>query len=165
MAVIYERNYMDTLPDEKFKPLVYQGTVFPKYKVSQYGGVIGPRGKKLKWQTETAGYPIFSISLTHKDRTSDKLKRLCTKTMARTMRVHRVVAETWMPIKENLPYLWQPMRYQLTDEHFELLTRMYVVDHIDGDPANPFLSNLQWVTTMENNSSNKPYFMKGLEVY
>lgn len=44
------------------------------------------------------------------------------------LRIHRLMAKAFLPNPENLPE----------------------VDHIDGNPHNNNLSNLEWVTTKEN---------------
>lgn len=55
---------------------------------------------------------------------------LCKDGERKTCFVHRLIAETLLPNPENKPH----------------------VHHIDGNRANPALSNLQWTTPKENNN-------------
>lgn len=71
-------------------------------------------GRVLSTNNDTSGYPSFIIRLNGK---------------RKTVRVHRVLAETFMPIKDS-----QQMQ----------------VNHIDGDKTNNVVTNLEWVTPSEN---------------
>ena len=62
---------------------------------------------------------------------SDKDGHLRTVMNGKTIKVHRVVAQTWIPNPENLP----------------------VVNHLDSDPANNKIENLEW-TTWSGNSQH-----------
>ena len=46
------------IEDEIWKPVVVHGVTVDSYKVSNYGNVIGPQNKKLKWTPR-------SLSLIH----------------------------------------------------------------------------------------------------
>ena len=62
--------------------------------------------------------------------------RLCKNGISKPYKVHRLVAEAYLPNPENLPQ----------------------VDHIDGNKMHNFLNNLQWITNRDNvrKSINKP---------
>ena len=62
--------------------------------------------------------------------------RLCKDGKVKNYKIHRLVAETYLPNPENLPQ----------------------VDHIDGNKMHNFLNNLQWITNRDNcrKSHNKP---------
>ena len=58
-------------------------------------------------------------------------------------RIHRLVAEAYLPNPENLPQ----------------------VDHIDNDKTHNYVNNLQWITNRDNNrkSKNKPILQYTIE--
>lgn len=82
----------------------------PAYRVNQYGDVLGIRGKLLKGFIHPKGYK--HVFLGNGD---------CSK-------VHRLVAQAFIPNPENKPE----------------------VNHKDGNKLNNHVSNLEWVTHLEN---------------
>ena len=83
-----------------------------------------------------------------------------------TIAVHRLVAETWMPIDdfppETLADDWNRVitpdmvGQPLMQENMKQWVRdTAVVDHRDADPTNNHVENLRWVTPKENNSHRK----------
>ena len=90
---------------------------FPKYSVSNKGSVLSfarcKNGKLLHKQKESIGY--FSVKLSE----NGKFK---------TILIHRLVAETFIPNPENKK----------------------TVNHIDGNKQNNFLEHLEWCTFSEN---------------
>lgn len=70
-------------------------------------------GRILKTRIDTDGYLLVDLNAGH-----DK----------KTFKVHRLVAEAFIPNPDNLPH----------------------VDHHDGDRANNHLANLKWATVKEN---------------
>ena len=94
---------------------------FPSYLIYEDGRVFSKRGKKfLKPCVTKRGYHI--VNLCH-----DKIKK------RKQNKVHRLVAEHYIPNPENKPE----------------------VDHIDRNRLNNNLKNLRWVTSSEN-QINKP---------
>lgn len=84
------------------------------YEVYEDGTVYGPRGKR-KFQKTRNGYFIFCV---RERGTGD----------AHTVVVHRLIAETFIPNKDNKP----------------------TVNHKDGNKENNSVSNLEWATYQEN---------------
>lgn len=91
----------------------------PKYKVNCNGDVLGVKGNLLKGFIHPKGYK--HVFLGNGD---------CSK-------VHRLVAEAFIPNPENKPE----------------------VNHIDGNKLNNHVSNLEWCTRLEN---MQHAFSKGL---
>lgn len=85
-----------------------------RYKVSMNGDIHGPRGKILKPKLTKTGYHEIQIYLG--------------KNTSKWFRVHRVVAQAFIPNPENKPF----------------------VNHKDGNKMNNDVSNLEWVTHREN---------------
>ena len=86
---------------------------FSMYRVSTHGRVFSRRTKKiLKLHLNKSGYPCVKLSSTAEDGRD------------MTVRVHRMVAEAFIPNPYNLP----------------------TVNHLDGIKYNNFRSNLEWAS-------------------
>jgi hypothetical protein len=106
---------------EEWKPIEgFRG----KYEVSNIGRVKSnnyhreKREKILKPYTDTGGYYMVN---------------LCFKGVRYPSRVHRLVANTFIPNPENKPY----------------------IDHVDTNRTNNRIENLKWCTMKENHQNKK----------
>ena len=93
---------------------------YPKYEISEEGAIRSKpclgnhfKGRELKYSTDKYGYQIVCFN---------------TKERKVNLKVHRLVAQAFIPNPENKPQ----------------------VNHIDGDKTNNSVSNLEWVTASEN---------------
>lgn len=91
---------------------------FPEYSINERGDIKGKRVKLLKPALDKDGYLIVSMYRNG--------KRVVSK-------VHRLVAETFIPNPDNLPD----------------------INHKDEDKTNPHKDNLEWCTEMYNNAYSK----------
>jgi hypothetical protein len=90
---------------------------YSHFYISESGEVFSTKSNKvLKTFKHKHGYLVFSTRLNGRNSKSILLK------------VHRLVAETYIPNPENKPY----------------------INHKDGVKANNHISNLEWVTASEN---------------
>lgn len=100
------------------------------YTVSKYGAVYSLKTKKYltQYSIDSRGYQAVGL---YKDSKS------------KTGKVHRLVAQAFIPNPDNKPH----------------------VNHIDGNKLNNYASNLEWVTHQENTSHAKAnglmWFQKG----
>ena len=94
-----------------WKNIIYDG-LDTNYMISDDGKVKNPKGKEMKLQIQQ-GYCHVTIQINKK---------------GKRFRVHRLVAEAFIPNPENKPY----------------------VNHIDGNRMNNNINNLEWVTPQEN---------------
>lgn len=83
------------------------------YLVLEDGTIVGKRVSAIRPKITKQGYAEVS---------------LCSKDGTLYLRVHRIVAETYIPNPENKPF----------------------VNHIDGNKLNNCVQNLEWVTHQEN---------------
>lgn len=109
--------WRDVVGWEKFYQVSCRGNLRSKYRtiVRSDGSTQTWTSRPLKTFANSSGYLIARLS----DSSNGRRK------MAR---VHRLVAEAFIPNPENKPE----------------------VNHIDSDRANPALENLEWVTASEN---------------
>lgn len=121
---ILPRKEIECLDGEEWRPITDCGEV---YEVSNYGRVrskvkeqigIGHQFYLLGQYLNTAGYPM--VVLARRKKTAQH--------KSAHYRVHRLVAEAFIPNPENKPE----------------------VNHKDGDKTNSNASNLEWVTKSEN---------------
>ena len=103
-------------PDEELTVL----EEFPDYRIAPSGNIYNSRNKLLSTHPDTKGYLTVTL---YKD------------SQRYTRRVHVLVAQTFLPIPEELQGLKRSA---------------IVVDHIDQDRCHCSVDNLQWVTQAEN---------------
>lgn len=102
---------------EIWKDLIYQGINYGQYyEISNKGYIRNSKTKKIcKTYKSDKNYSIICVSL------GSRKKRKC-------FRIHKAVAETFIPNPNNLPQ----------------------VNHKDGNKDHNYEENLEWVTDIEN---------------
>lgn len=107
----------ESYTQEVWKRLIYQGTDYGDfYEVSNFGEIRNSKTKKVRKQNINRGgycYVVVSVG-----------SRSCKK----LWRVHKAVAETFIPNTDNKP----------------------IVNHMDGNKLNNHVDNLEWCTNQEN---------------
>ena len=112
---------------KKWKTIKYNGKK-TNYKISNHGEIISTnygntkKQKKLKLSFDKNGYLVVRLHFEGK---------------SKKFRVHRLVAETFIPI---------PKKYK----HEGLTKDMLQINHIDGIHDNNIVTNLEWCTASEN---------------
>jgi len=151
--------YAEAYDDEYFGPLFHHGIKIEGYYVSNYGTIIGKYGRPLKWSSQK--YPTVKVRLPKKDFSfySDDQSG-SSWTTGQMIPVHILVANTHMPFRDNLPEVWKGytevngVAYRIWDlmsrEQQTVLRSCYQVDHIDGNKQNAHVSNLRYLSPVEN---------------
>jgi len=159
--------YAESHDDEYFGPLFHHGIEIEGYYVSTHGTIIGKNGRPLTWSSDK--YPKVKIRLPKKDFSfySDDQSGSAT-TTGQMIPVHILVANTHMPFRDNLPKVWtgyteiNGVAYKLWDlmssEQQAVLRSCYQVDHIDGNKQNAHVSNLRYLSPVEN---SRAYYFNG----
>ena len=154
----FPKQNFDFIEDEYWKPVIFHGKVIERYTVSNYGNVIGPQGRKLKWTTrsKTAPYPAVSLACP-----TNLFEHSYRKTNAIVVYVHTLVATAFLPLDENIPKVFDDyIEIDGSPKHvwslFPESTKFWIrsvlhVDHIDDDKGNPHVDNLMFTTPYENN--------------
>ena len=169
------------IDDEYWKPVIVHGVTINKYSVSNYGNVIGPHNKKLKWIRNGGSnfqYPGVSLSCDPEtlvnsgyNYSPDKSRIGNTKSVNLVSNVHILVANAFLPLDDNLPeelneyieidgspkHLWS----LFPDHTKRWLRSLLQVDHIDKDKSNPHVSNLTFVSPRANNPYVKKQRLEG----
>lgn len=95
---------------------IWKESSIPGYFVSNLGGFRGRSGKPIKQQIHKNGYYVYAMY-------PEGRKGKC-----KCVKIHRLVAEAFVPNPENKPF----------------------VNHIDGNKLNNNITNLEWCTNQEN---------------
>ena len=150
------------LNGQEFRPLVYQGEVIPGYEISKDGLIISYKrykeGKLLTWSSigqKNMKYPGAKLSLpaellSYVDESVASYKK-GTKTIARNVKLHILVADSWLgtdDCPEDLKPWWDSFSQELKDT----MRRYFHIDHIDDNKLNPHVDNLRFVSPRENHS-------------
>jgi len=157
---------IENLEGEEWKTLVYKGITFSRYKVSTHARLIGPKGILMStMRAKHGGSRAEALKFSISPSAEEKLQHPKLALLKSSLKIpaHKAVIETFRPIKDNLPSPWDEVKEHLTEECFKVLQRLYTVDHIDDDPTNNHLNNLQYVTAEQNNHRNKPNYMAGFK--
>lgn len=97
---------------------IWKEIAYPGYFISNLGRLKGRSGKIIKsYINKRTGYKMIAIKPNGRNG------------KAKCLKIHRLVAEAFIPNPNNLP----------------------VINHIDGNKINNNTSNLEWCTFSENN--------------
>ena len=103
-----------------FKTLVYNGQSYSNFEINELGDVRNISTNHIyKKSISKQGYYFVSLPMGERGK-------------VKYIRVHKAVAETFLPNPDNLPY----------------------VDHIDENKLNCCLDNLQWISAKDNTNKH-----------
>ena len=75
-----------------------------------------------------------------------------------TISLHKVLMDLFKPIEENLPDIWKGIKF--TKEQLDELRDLYLINHIDHNPFNNSLDNLERVSLIRNFEAAREYYAK-----
>ena len=150
---------LEEIEDEIWVPIITDKYDASPYKISQYGNVLGKKGKKLKW-TPINGYASCQLSLSYDDFKGSFIPKSGTgftlntenktgKQVKVCIKPHVLVAEFFLP--RPVPLCFSELWHTFNEKQKKWIQSIYIVDHIDDDGLNPHVDNLRWVTPYENN--------------
>ena len=155
---------LNTHTDEIWKPVVVRSKIIPGYAVSNHGRITGKKGQFLAIQDrELVGKGNFSnIAFQvpkdlfddyeyapRKGKPNSKFRRI-------SYAVHQLVMEAFNPIDNNPPISKEDWK-QTPESAKKIIRYSMVIDHIDNNPFNNHINNLQRVLPRDNNSHVKKH--------
>lgn len=165
---------------EEFREVIFDGKKIPGYYVSnfgnvyttikfrrnrlgQYEGIYFSENKTLLKPSLNRSTNGTHISLTVNLRIPNDLfeynYRKETETSGKIkLRVHRLVMEAFQPMMEYPPERLKPFWDQVPYEVKLWICESPIIDHIDHNPRNNRLDNLQYVTPRENSRNAKDFY-------
>jgi hypothetical protein len=72
--------------------------------------------------------------------------------------LHKVLMDLFKPIEDNIPDVWAGMKF--TKEQLDELRDLYLINHIDHNPFNNNLDNLERVTIIRNFEAAREHYAK-----
>lgn len=98
------------------KKLIYDGKTYDNFTITEYGDIKNlSTGNIYKHSINKSGYCVVCLPMGQRGK-------------VKSIRVHKAVAETFIPNPNNLP----------------------IVHHKDNDKSNPSWTNLEWATHEDN---------------
>lgn len=161
---------MDNLPEEEWRPIVYYGKVHPWYSISNYGNCVchfrpGTNGKYIvdldqrkivkKGNVKTAPSVEFHIHFPEDFFTGTTLEGVEYSSLVKGLQrkhiyAHQLVMSTFKPIDlfppERLKDCWE----FIPEAAKQWIKETITINHIDHDPSNNAVWNLEYVTQGEN---------------
>jgi len=139
------------------KQVVRFGVKLPEYYATKSGKIFSTKTNRFISLFEGKhGYLRCSLSLpvdTFDDHSYFKanFKRM---TFNLQQEVHRLIAETFLPIDDNPPIPIEDWN-KTPETAKQFIRESAIVDHIIPDLSNNSISNLRWVTPKQNNPHRK----------
>lgn len=142
-----------------FEPMIFREKEIPFYYVNKEGLIYSSKSNKILKtrifkQTGRTSAKIFEFTIPvgfFSDYSYRKTGgRFNAKTETVTQKVHRAVAETFMPVEKNPPKEIKEYWDSLPNAVKMFIKSGLIVDHIDNDPTNNSLYNLRWTISREN---------------
>lgn len=110
---------------------------FSNYRINKEGTIIDSRGTVINSfkprETHENSGKFYLYGRVYSDVSKEQNRTTIKSSYARNISLHRLIAHSFLPIPLNAVF------------------KNYDINHIDGNPLNNSLNNLEWVTRRENN--------------
>ena len=154
------------LNGQEFRPLIYQGQVIPGYEIAKDGLVVSYKrykdGQTMGWAgvgSHGTKYPAVRLQLpveclSYVNKNAVTFNHT-TQQQARSIKVHILVADSWLDIEEECPDTLKPWWKDIPLEFKKSLRPFFSIDHKDDNRLNPHVDNLKFVSPRENQACIK----------
>ena len=143
------------------KTVIHRQKPLIGYQCAEDGTIIGPRGKSLTQSSKKGRHGnitdyscrfYFPIGY-FPDYSFQRKGNRETKTIP----VHRVIMETLRPIDKFPPDELKDTWDNVPEEWRKWVRETAIIDHIDDNPANNDVTNLKWITNLDNSNFRKKW--------
>jgi len=162
--------------DMEMKPAICYGKVYDKWLVSPCGKVWSLRYNRILAGCKSSAFNkngrrtikniVYSMYLNEEDWWEDGSTLKITNGggiyWQRLIRGHKMIMDTWKPLYDNPPVgvSWEDWKIARDlPTIYDTISKSLAIDHIDDDPTNNHVDNLERVTQWDNN----PHIKKRLK--
>ena len=157
--------------DIVMNPAVCYGKVYDKWLLSECGKVWSIKKMKVIFGYKKYSFLknskylksiVYTVMVDEEDFWGDGSGYVRGNCLQRNIRKHQIIIDTWAPLWDNPPkgVLWDDWKIaRELDTVFNHISKVGSIDHIDDDPTNNHLDNLQRVNDWDNQRDRK---LKGI---
>ena len=151
----FPKPWVEDLPGEEFR--VFYHKDFPDIPLFS----VSNKGRGVTHNIKAGGQIIKMCRSHHKHNGKPKSIHMMVRLPnghAFSIALHKVLMDLFKPIEDNLPDIWDGIEF--TKEQVDELRDLYLINHIDHNPFNNNLDNLERVSLIRNFEAAREHYAK-----